>query len=44
MEACFCIQGVGVSAVEKARDNVDNAMEMTTVGERHVPHWTGKGA
>lgn len=42
MATCFCIQGVG--AVEKVRDNVDKAMEMTTVGERPVPHWTGKGA
>lgn len=42
MEACFCIQWVG--AEEKVRDNVDNAIEMTTIGERHVPRWTGKGA
>lgn len=42
MEARFCIQWVG--AVEKVRDNMDNALEMTTVGERHVPRWTGKVA
>lgn len=33
-----------MGAVEKVRDNVDNVLEMTTIGEKHVPCWTGKDA